>query len=202
MEERISLGMYGSSPRLRVRAVATKRDTFVALPPLLADQCRQVASAGPLPIELVEISPPCKRHVFAFVGQQVSEKPYRAGQGESPRRDSGSHADCVEVSATYADYLGLRDGAVVRVHVRADVPQATKVTLSPDTEADYAALSISSQAAEQGDVLNQVRSTDSTHPPPRQLLLARSPRRAAILTEETEMGICVLARSLVPRWRW
>ena len=41
-------------------------------------------------------------------------------------------------------------------HLRTDVQVATKVSLMPKSDADYAALSLSSQAAEESSVLSQV----------------------------------------------
>ena len=124
--------------RVRVKLVS-RNDTFVALPREGADEFHGRGIKGPIPLELVELQPPCRRHLVAFAGQ------------------ASTTANCIELSRQYAQCLGIRDGAMVRVHESLrDLPVATRVVVAPVTEGDYAAVSISAKAAENGDVLSQV----------------------------------------------
>jgi SpoVK/Ycf46/Vps4 family AAA+-type ATPase len=97
----------------------------------------------PLPLELVEISPPCKRHAVAFAGQVTDT-------GASSSSSSSTAAeDCIELSHAYAECLGLRDGACVRVGLRDDIQKATKVYVVPQNVGEYSAVTISAQAIEE-----------------------------------------------------
>ena len=100
--------LYGSglgSPRAIVRLVSGKQDTFVSLPQEVADAVRQTAgtSSGILPLELVELQPPCNRHLVPFAGQ-ISNSSKGGGGGVE-----------LEISQQYAQAIGIRDGTWVRV---------------------------------------------------------------------------------------
>ncbi|QDZ22771.1 peroxisome biogenesis factor 1 [Chloropicon primus] len=125
--------------RVCVRVAGWKRDSFVALPPSLCQYLCEVSGTKkfPIPLEIVELQPPCRRHKVAFAGQKAK------GEGG------------MEVSKELAESLGLRERMWFRVQ-EADVPTASRAVVVPKTEGDYAAVSISSKAAEDGDVLNQV----------------------------------------------
>ncbi|GLJ21358.1 hypothetical protein SUGI_0392840 [Cryptomeria japonica] len=68
---------------------------------------------------------------------------------------AASQSTAIEVAEKLADCIGLPDFIQVQVRAYTDLPKATKVTLEPATEDDYAILALNKENAEE-QILNQV----------------------------------------------
>ena len=147
--------------RLRARVVASRKDNFVRLP---RELCNALAESlgpkrGPVALELVELTPPCRRHLVAFAGMATAEPGGGRGaaRGAGYARHRGEGEGRVEVPQELAETLGIVEGTPVRVREPTrEVPTASRATIAPLSEGDYAALNLSSRSAEEGDVLSQV----------------------------------------------
>ena len=147
--------------RLRARVVASRKDSFVRLP---RELCNALAESlgpkrGPVALELVELTPPCRRHLVAFAGMATAEPGGGRGaaRGAGYARHRGEEEGRVEVPQELAETLGIVEGTPVRVREPTrEVPTASRATIAPLSEGDYAALNLSSRSAEEGDVLSQV----------------------------------------------
>ena len=127
--------------------VASRKDNFVRLP---RELCNALAESlgpkrGPVALELVELTPPCRRHLVAFAGMATAEPGGGRGaaRGAGYARHRGEGEGRVEVPQELAETLGIVEGTPVRVREPTrEVPTASRATIAPLLEGDYAALNL------------------------------------------------------------
>ena len=123
----------GGGLELAVRVV-NDRTSFVSLPRDVLASLTARSPALPLPLALTPVERWLKRR-GETAGPTTPKPAFVAWAGAA-----SDGFGVVDVPAATADCLRLRDGCVVRVTGRAASPHATAVQLSPESEAEFAAI--------------------------------------------------------------